>query len=123
MINWSKMKNPGAVKTNIFPLAMISLVATTDEGSHQPHTHTHTPQSTETHTWLFIPVWAVQLQILTSLMNFSIKECDFKKKKSVTLKVDDLLPVTRCSFALHSCLLGEPSLFLSRNKLQCSFLH
>ena len=82
------MKNPGAVKTNIFPLAMISLMATTGEGSHQPHTrtcthththtHTHTPQSTETHTWLFISMWAVQLQILTSLINFSIKECDFE---------------------------------------------
>lgn len=43
------MKNPGAVKTNIFPLAMISLVATTDEGSHQPHTHTHTTKHRNTH--------------------------------------------------------------------------
>ena len=54
-INWRKTKIPAAIKENVFSLTMISLVAATDEESHQPHTHStqHTPQSTETHGFLF----------------------------------------------------------------------
>lgn len=55
MINWRKTKIPAATKANMFSLNMISLVAATDEESHQPHTNStqHTPQSIETHGFLF----------------------------------------------------------------------
>lgn len=39
MINWHKTKIPAAIKENMFSLTMISLVAATDEDSHQPHSH------------------------------------------------------------------------------------
>lgn len=58
-INWRKTKIPAAIKENMFSLTMISLVAATVEESHQLHTHStqDTPQSTETHGFLF---WCMQ---------------------------------------------------------------
>ena len=111
-INWRKTKIPAAIKENVFSLTMISLVAATDEESHQPHTHStqHTPQSTETHGFLF---WCRQ----PSYRSWPVLSTSLSK--SMTLQVDDFFTDTECSISLHGCLLNEQPLFMLRNRYQC----
>lgn len=115
MINWRKTKLPAAIKENMFSLMMISLVAATDEDSHQPHSHStqHTPQSTETHGFLF---WCRQ----SSYRSWPVLSTSLSK--SMTLQVDDFFTDTERSISLHDCLLNEQPLFLLRNRYHCNFL-
>ena len=110
MINWHKTNIPAAIKANMFSLNMISLVASTDKESHQPHTNStqHTPQSIETHGFLF---WCRQ----SSYRSWPVLSISLAK--SMTLQVDDFLTDRERNISLHGCLLPlEWTAFVSAQK-------